>query len=512
MLRVQHLTKRYPGAKALDEVCFDLVAGEIHALCGENGAGKSTLIKVLSGELPFGSFEGSFQVAGKEARFGSVRDASAAGISAIPQELACIDQLTIAENICLGREPRKWGMWLDRRAAERRAAHMLEKFGLEFEPGTPMRSLGIGQKQLVEIVKALSRDSRILILDEPTAALAGHEVTVLLRLLRDLRARGVACVYVSHRLEEVFEIADRVTVLRDGRTVCTLAADQIDEPTVVRSMVGREIGELYPSRAQTRGETILRVDGLAVADDRGLPRLRDLSFELRAGEVLGIGGLMGAGRTELLMHLYGAAGRRTAGRVVLDGRELSGGDPRAVLRAGMALVSEDRRRYGIVAPESVGFNLSLSSIGSFARAGVVGRRSEEVANRRWFDAMGIRAGGLNAIAGRLSGGNQQKVVLGRALMTQPRVMLLDEPTRGIDIGAKLEIYALINRLAADGCGVILVSSELPELIGLSDRILMLHDGAVGGRFERIGATPESLMRAALGMRSTGGLTRTSMVR
>jgi D-xylose transport system ATP-binding protein len=499
ILGALHLTKRFAGVTALDDVSFELRAGEIHALCGENGAGKSTLIKVLAGIHPYGSYEGRITVAGAEARFRSIRDASAAGIAVIHQELACVDELSVADNVFLGSEPTRFGVWLDRRSALRRAAEAFARFGVPLDPAAPMGSLGVGQKQLVEIVKALTRESRILILDEPTAALAAHEVEVLLGILRDLRARGIACIYISHRLEEVFRIADRVTVLRDGATVCTLAGGEATEAAVVRHMVGRDITELYAREAPSPGATLLAVTDLAVEDEAGALRLEGLSFELRAGEVLGVGGLMGAGRSELLMHLYGAWGRRRAGQVTLAGRGLPAGEPRAALAAGLALVTEDRRRYGLLLEESVGFNLSLASLGALSRGGVIRGREEAARNRHWFETLRIRAAGLGAVVGRLSGGNQQKVVLGKMLMTEPRVVMLDEPTRGIDIGAKLEIYTLVNRLTAAGCAVLLVSSELPELIGMSDRILMLRGGRVGGRFERAEVTPEALLQAALGV-------------
>jgi D-xylose transport system ATP-binding protein len=498
ILRAQHLTKRFGGVTALREVEFELEAGEIHALCGENGAGKSTLIKVLSGVYPHGTYEGRLEVDGREARFRSIRDAAAAGIGVIHQELAFIDDMTVADNLFLGQELTRWGFWVDSAAAHRRAAAVLSTFGVPLDPGARMGDLGVGQKQLVEIVKALARDSRMLILDEPTAALAQHEVEVLLRILGELRARGIACIYISHRLSEVFRIADRVTVLRDGATVCTLPRADADEATVVRHMVGREITDLFARSAPAPGGCVLEVRDLAVAGLTGRGRLREVSFELRAGEVLGIGGLMGAGRTELLMHLFGVWGRRTAGSVTLMGRALPEGNARAALKCGLALVTEDRRRLGLFLEESVGFNLSLSAIGEMSRAGIIRGAQESARNTQWLASLQVKAAGLGAVVGRLSGGNQQKVVIGRSLMRAPRVVMLDEPTRGIDIGAKFEIYALINRLTAEGCAVLLVSSELPELIGMSDRILMLRDGTVGGTFERAQATPELLMQAALG--------------
>ncbi|MBL9132623.1 MAG: ATP-binding cassette domain-containing protein, partial [Verrucomicrobiaceae bacterium] len=369
---------------------------------------------------------------------------------------------------------------------------------VDLDPAARVSSLGVGQKQLVEIVKALAKDSRILILDEPTAALAEHEVRILLDILRDLRQRGIACIYISHKLDEVFSIADRITVLRDGSTITTLEAAQTDKAAIIRHMVGREITDLFPRRTKEPGETLLRVENLTVSDpDSEEPRLHDIQLELRAGEVLGIGGLMGAGRTELLMHLFGAWGRRRAGNVTLRGKPLPQGDPRRSIENGLVLASEDRRRYGLVLEHPIGFNLSLSSLGSITCGGFIRRHHEITRNQGIFNELRVKATGLEAVAGRLSGGNQQKVVLGKALLTEPQIILLDEPTRGIDVGAKLEIYEIINRLTAAGKAVLLVSSELPELIGMSDRILMLREGRVGGAFTRAEATQEKLMHAAM---------------
>jgi D-xylose transport system ATP-binding protein len=379
----------------------------------------------------------------------------------------------------------------------REAKALLDRFKVDLDPAAMVKDLGVGQKQLVEIVKALGKNSRILILDEPTAALAEHEVQVLLDILRDLRRRGIACVYISHKLEEVFAISDRITVLRDGKSITTMKASETSRTDVIAKMVGRELGELFPRRASKPGEVLVSVQGLTVRDESGQERLRDVSFDLRAGEVLGIGGLMGAGRTELLMHLYGAWGRRSAGVVKLGGNEMTAGDPARALRDGLALVSEDRRRYGLVLEEGISFNLSLSSLGEVTRGGLLSRSLETRRNRGMFDQLRVKATGLEAVVGRLSGGNQQKVVIGKALLTGPRVVMLDEPTRGIDVGAKIEIYELINQLTSEGKAVILVSSELPELIGMSDRILMLNEGRIGGEFTRAEATQEKLMQAAM---------------
>ncbi len=499
LLQAEHITKKFPGVVALSNVSFDLRAGEIHALCGENGAGKSTLIKLLSGIHPAGTYEGRFLVDGDEARFTSIADAGKAGIAVIYQELALVEEMTVAENIFLGREPRRLGVLVDWPRVYRDARALLARFKVDLDPAARVSDLGIGQKQLVEIVKALAKDSRILILDEPTAALAEHEVLILLEILRDLRARGMACIYISHKLDEVFSIADRVTVLRDGATISTKAAKQTDKGGVIRDMVGREIQDLFPRRSGQTGKVVLKVSDLAadMGAEHGL-MLRDISFELREGEVLGIGGLMGAGRTELLTHLFGAWGRRRAGSVALSGEEMLAASPSTSIKKGLVLVSEDRRRYGLVIENGVGFNLSLSSLDQFTRFGVVNRSREMKRSREFFESLHVKATGLDAVVGRLSGGNQQKVVLGKALMTGPKVVLLDEPTRGIDVGAKIEIYELINQLTAEGKAVILVSSELPELIGMSDRILMLHEGRIGGEFSRSEATQERLMEAAMG--------------
>ncbi len=498
VLRAQHLIKKFPGVTALSDVSFDLAEGEIHALCGENGAGKSTLIKLLSGIHPQGSYQGRIEVGGVEARFAGIADAARAGISVIYQELALVDEMTVAENIFLGCEPRRWGGWVDWPRMFQDARRLLERFQVDLDPAAQVGSLGVGQKQLVEIVKALGKNSKILILDEPTAALAEHERQVLLNILQDLRRRGIACIYISHKLEEVFAIADRITVLRDGRSLGTYATAQTTREAIIAHMVGRELGDLFPRRASPLGEVLLSVQGLSVVDEMGRQRLQDLSFDLRAGEVLGIGGLMGAGRTELLMHLHGAWGRRTQGTAHLEGKLLPPGSPTQTLAAGMALVSEDRRRYGLVLEEGIGFNLSLSSLGEITRFGFIDANLERQRNRSMFDQLKVKAPDLEARVGKLSGGNQQKVVIGKALLTHPKVVMLDEPTRGIDVGAKLEIYELINQLTAEGRAVILVSSELPELMGMSDRILMLNSGRLGGSFSREEATQEKLMQAALG--------------
>jgi D-xylose transport system ATP-binding protein len=500
------LTKRFPGVVALREVDFELQPGEIHAICGENGAGKSTLIKLLSGIHPAGSYEGELQVENQPVAFRSIRDAESAGIAVITQEFALVDELSVAENIFLGRAPRR-GPCVDWLEMHRRAGVLLAEFGLTFPPETPVRELGIGQKQLIEIIRAMDKRSRVLVLDEPTAALSEQEVAVLLEHLRRLRAHGTACIYISHKLDEVFALADRITVLRDGASIVTLPRANTTIAAVIRHMVGREITDLFPRRPAT-GPAVassatgarLTVRNLSVAPRAGeVPFLRNLSFEVHTGEVLGIGGLMGAGRTELLMHLFGAWGHRISGEVFLGGAALPQPTPRESIARGLVLASEDRRRYGLVLGQSIGFNLSLSNLRRCTRApGRIDHLAEFSRNQHLFDSMRIKAPGQSTAASSLSGGNQQKVVLGKALMTEPSVVLLDEPTRGIDVGAKLEVYNLINELTTAGKGVVLVSSELPELMGMSDRILMLAAGAIGGEFARGDFSQEKLLSAAMG--------------
>ena len=499
VLKAENIVKKFPGVVALKNVSFDLRAGEIHALCGENGAGKSTLIKLLSGIHAHGSYEGDFFVNGKPANFRSPADAERAGIAVIYQELALVNDMTVGENIFLGAEPRTRSGLIDWPNVHREARLLLQRFKVDLDPGTPVAKLGVGQKQLVEIVKALSKNSQILILDEPTAALAEHEILILLDILRDLRSRGIASIYISHKLDEVFAICDRLTVLRDGSSVITLDTRQTNKAEVIRHMVGREITDLFPRRAARPGAPVLEVENVSVTHPHsGRNCLFDISFSLRAGEVLGLGGLMGAGRTELLMHLFGVWGQRQSGTVRLQGRELRECKSDEIIQRGMVLVSEDRRRYGLILDEAIGFNLSLSSLRNLTSYRLLDQALEFERNNHFFQSLRVKAPTLEAPVSNLSGGNQQKVVVGRALMTEPLVIFLDEPTRGIDVGAKLEIYEIINRLTDAGKAVVLVSSELPELTGMSDRILMLHEGRVGGEFYRGEATPEKLLDAAMG--------------
>ncbi|HEX2585431.1 MAG TPA: sugar ABC transporter ATP-binding protein, partial [Steroidobacteraceae bacterium] len=410
ILEVVGLTKRFGSVTALNNVSFDLRAGEVHALCGENGAGKSTLIKCLSGIWPGGSYDGEIRVNGKVANFQGIRDTEHAGIAVIYQELALVREMTVAENIFLGAEPtNRWG-GIDWNKIYTDAHRLLKQYGLHLDPAARVGDLGIGEQQLIEIVKALAKDTKILLLDEPTAALTETEVEVLLKIIRDLRTRGVTCVYISHKLDEVFAISDRITVLRDGTSISTKDATATSKGEVIQNMVGRKIEDLFPRRSGETKDILLKVSGLSIKDEvEDRIRLDNISFEVRAGEVLGIGGLMGAGRTELIMHLFGAYGERASGEVQLKGKPMPPCTPSQAIAGGMMLVSEDRKRYGLVLDKEIGFNQSLASLSSLKKGIFVDQLKES--NRNWdlFKALRIKAQGLETIVGTLSGGNQQKV-------------------------------------------------------------------------------------------------------
>jgi D-xylose transport system ATP-binding protein len=513
LLSMHGISKTFPGVRALDDVDFDLQTGEIHALVGENGAGKSTLLRVLGGAHPAGSFDGRFTVDGRPARFRSVRDAEAAGIAVVYQELSVVGPLSVAENIALGREPSRFGV-IDRESVRNVAARAAEALHVTFDLEAPVERLGVGRQQLVEIAKALARDARILVLDEPTAALTDADVDSLFEVLRRLRARGIGIIYVSHRLAEVFGLADRVTVLRDGKSVASEAIERLNEGTVVSMMVGRTVDMLYPPAGRPSGQVVLAVDGLSVEDPHawqpspvwptarptGTSRylVRDVSLRVHAGEVVGIGGLIGAGRTELLLALVGAVPGRRIGTISIDGAVARIESPADALRNGVVLLTEDRARLGLYPDRSVIENLTLAALGRIAGRFVTSPARERDCAVRTLGDLRVKVSNPSAPAGTLSGGNQQKVLLGRALLTTPKVLLLDEPTRGVDIGAREEIYTHIDRLARAGLGIVVVSSDLSELIGLSDRVLVLREGNLVAEFDRLSVSPERVMSAAAG--------------
>jgi len=496
---MREITKSFPGVKALDGVTFDLSSGEIHALVGENGAGKSTLIKILAGVYPHPEYGGEIVLDGAERHFANVRDSEQAGIAVIYQEMSLVQDLSVAENIFLGRAPRRVGI-INWEELFSRAQKLLDELHLQIDPRTPVINLGIGQQQLVEIAKALSQDARILVLDEPTAALTDAEVETLFGILQSLRARGVAMIYISHKLDEVFSIGDRITVLRDGKTIDTNATSDLDEPRVIAQMVGREVDQIFPEAKHERGQTVFEARSVTVEDPSvpGKLLVNDVGFVVRKGEVLGIAGLMGSGRTELLMAIFGAHDGRKSGEILVDGNRISIDSPGDAIKQGIGFVTEDRKRYGLILDQTILKNMTLAGLRKLSGRFITNESAEAAAGERAAGELRIKAPSVFTVAGTLSGGNQQKVVLAKWLLTNPRVLFLDEPTRGIDVGAKQEIYAQINRLAESGLAIVLISSELPEVLGLSDRIIVLHEGRVTGEFTRAEATPEAVMSCATG--------------
>jgi len=498
-LEMRNITKSFPGVRALDGVTFDLYQHEIHALVGENGAGKSTLMKILGGVYPHPHYGGEILLEGQEQRFSGVRDAAKTGIAVIYQELSLVKELSIGENIFLGREPRSFGVirWEE---LYRRAAQLLGELNLHIDPRTPIRNLGIGQQQLVEIGKALSQNARILVLDEPTAALTDTEVETLFGILNTLRERGVGLIYISHKLNEVLRMSDRVTVLRDGRTVGTSATLDLSEAELIKRMVGREVGDIFPVMDHAQGEVVFEANNISV-EDPNVPRkmlVDDVSFSVRRGEVLGIAGLMGAGRSDLLMAVFGAHGGRVTGDIKIDGKKVRISNPAEAIKHGIGFVTEDRKRFGLLLEQTILNNMTLAGLLRISGRFVTSVDAEAAAGERAMKELRVKANSIFTIAGTLSGGNQQKVVLAKWLLTNPRVLFLDEPTRGIDVGAKQEIYAQINELARRGLAIVLVSSELPEVLGLADRVLVLHEGQLTGEFTRSAATPEGVMACATG--------------
>jgi D-xylose transport system ATP-binding protein len=499
LLEMKSITKTFPGVRALDGVSFDLKEGEVHALVGENGAGKSTLIKILAGVYPHPEYGGEIILDGAERRFANVRDSEKAGVAVIYQELSLVKDMSVAENIFLGREPRRFGI-INWEILYSRAQKLLDDLHLAINPLIPVRNLGIGQQQLIEIAKALSQDARIVVLDEPTAALTDAEVDTLFAILNKLRARGVAMIYISHKLDEVFRISDRVTVLRDGRTIGTDATQDMDESRVIAKMVGREVGQIFPESKHERGDVVFEARNVTVEDPAvpGKLLVDRVGFTARKAEVLGIAGLMGSGRSELLMAIFGAHAGRKSGEIFVDRKPVQINQPSDAIKQGIGFVTEDRKRYGLILDQTILKNMTLAGLRKLSGRFVTNDDAEAVAGERSARDLHIKANSVFTIAGTLSGGNQQKVVLAKWLLTNPRVLFLDEPTRGIDVGAKQEIYAQINRLAESGLAIVLVSSELPEILGLSDRVIVLHEGRVTGEFTRSEATPEAVMSCATG--------------
>jgi putative multiple sugar transport system ATP-binding protein len=496
ILSMRGITKTFPGVKALQDVSLDVNRGEVHAICGENGAGKSTLMKVLSGVYPHSSFDGEILFEGEPCHFSSISDSEKRGIVIIHQELALSPYLSIAENIYLGNEQASRG-WVDWQKTNLEASKLLARVGLSENPATPIQHITVGKQQLVEIAKALSKQVKLLILDEPTAALNDEDSGHLLDLILHLKGQGVTSIIISHKLNEIRRVADAVTIIRDGKTIETLRlADGITQERIIRGMVGRDLESLYPDRDPTIGEEVLRIEDWSVQHPQDPSRMvvQNATITVRKGEVVGLAGLMGAGRTELAMSVFGRTyGQATSGRVLKYGREINTSTVPQAIENGLAYATEDRKHYGLNLIEDIQRNVSMAGLRKLVKRGWVDRNQETLVAEGYRKSMNIKAPSVAAVVGKLSGGNQQKVVLSKWMFSDPEVLILDEPTRGIDVGAKYEIYSIIAKLAAEGKAIIVISSELPELLGICDRIYTLAAGRVTGEVPIEQATQETLM-------------------
>jgi len=504
ILDVKHVTKKFPGVTALSDVSLQVRRGEIHGLCGENGAGKSTLMKILAGVYPWGSYEGEVLYDGQELKLEtrSIRQAIEEGIAIVYQELTLVPDMTVGENVYLGKEPVELGSinW-DKVYADTR--QVLNKYHLDIHPQAVVKQLGVGKMQMTEIAKALAENAKVLILDEPTSALTAAEIDKLMEILRTLKEHGVTCIYVTHKLEEFFKIADTVTVLRDGKVVTTQPAANLNLEKLVGYMVGREMKERFPEGHRQPGEVIFEVENLHALDpdQASVEVLKGVSFSLRKGEILGIAGLMGSGRTELVTTLFGEYGKVTQGTVKLEGREITVKSSRHAMHRGISLVPEDRKRYGLVLIQSILKNISLPNLDQFASWLRIDGHAELNASLQFAKSLAIKAPNLFIPCDMLSGGNQQKVVISKWLMSKPKVLIMDDPTRGIDVGAKYEIYKLMNDLAEQGISIIMISSELEEVLGMSDRVMVMCEGRSTTTLTIAEATQEKIMALATGVTS-----------
>ncbi len=486
LLEMRGISKVFPGVRALDNVSLSVQPGEIHAICGENGAGKSTLMKVLSGVYPFGSYEGDIIYDGETLACRNIRDSEARGIIIIHQELALVPLLSIAENLFLGNEVAKNGV-INWGEAYQRTEGLLKKVGLNELPTTKVEKLGVGKQQLIEIAKALAKDVRLLILDEPTAALQENDSQKLLDLMLELKAQGVTQIIISHKLNEISRVADRITVIRDGASVSTMDKHEITEDRIIRDMVGRDMAHRYPERTPNPGPVLMEVKGWNVWHPEQAERqiIKDVSFNVKKGEIVGIAGLMGTGRTELAMSIFGKSyGQGHKGSIKMHGAEVDVSTVPKAVKAGIAYVTEDRKGLGLVLEEPIVKNITLANLAGVAMRGVLDKRRETRVAEGYRKQLAIRTPGVQQKVVNLSGGNQQKVVLSKWLFTEPEVLILDEPTRGIDVGAKFEIYTIMKELAEQGRSIVMISSEMPELLGMCDRIYVMNEGRIVGELDR----------------------------
>ena len=499
LLEMRGISKVFPGVRALDNVNLTVEAGEIHAICGENGAGKSTLMKVLSGVYPHGSYEGEIVYDGATLACRNIRDSEGKGIIIIHQELALVPLLSIAENLFLGNEIAKGGVinWPE---AYQKTESLLKKVGLNEPPATKVEKLGVGKQQLIEIAKALAKDVRLLILDEPTAALQENDSQKLLDLMLELQTQGVTQIIISHKLNEISRVADRITIIRDGATVSTLKADEISEERIIRDMVGRDMAHRYPDREPKIGEVLMEVKDWSVwhPEQKQRQMIKGAAFNVRRGEIVGIAGLMGAGRTELAMSIFGQSyGRDISGSVTMGGKAADTSTVARAIDAGLAYVTEDRKSLGLILEEPIVRNITLANLFGVSKNGVLNHLREQKVAEDYRRVLAIRTPSVFQKAVNLSGGNQQKVVLSKWLFADPQVLILDEPTRGIDVGAKFEIYGIMNDLAAQGRGVVMISSEMPELLGMCDRIYVMNEGRIVGELSKAEASQEKIMALIL---------------
>jgi len=502
ILQMDQITKDFPGVRALEDVNLNVRRGEIHALVGENGAGKSTLIKVLSGVYPAGTFEGTIYINGEQMNFSGIKDSEAAGVAVIYQELALVKQMNVAENIFLGNEI-TGGAAIDWAQSYSRAEELLAEVHLNINPQTKIVNLGIGAQQLIEIAKALAKNTQILVLDEPTAALNESESANLLSIIRKLKERGVTCVYISHKLEEVLDIADTITVLRDGKTVKTQVVEtgpKMTEGQIIALMVGRTLTQRFPRKEHHAAEVLMEVSNWTVySPDLPDKKIIDnVTFQVRKGEILGLAGLMGAGRTELATSLFGVFGEHISGEMKIGGYPVSIHGPEQAIQKGLGYVTEDRKSKGLVLGMNIVENSTLASHFRLSKGILINKLEEILLTTKYVNQLQVKFSSLEQKVESLSGGNQQKVILAKWLMTQPTVLILDEPTRGIDVGAKFEIYNIMNELVDQGVGIVMISSELPEILGMSDRILVMHEGRFNGELAWENADQEKIMHMATG--------------
>lgn len=499
ILDIQDVTKEFPGVVALNDVSIQIKRGEIHGLCGENGAGKSTLMKILSGVYPYGTYSGNVMYNGKELKLenSAIRQASDLGIAIVHQELTLVPSMTVGENVYLGKEPTDKGT-IDWNKIYADTSGILKRYNLGVSARAVIQDLGVGKMQMVEIAKALSENAQVLILDEPTSALTEAEIDKLMSILEILKAHGVTCIYITHKLNEFFRITDNVTVLRDGEKVITLPTPELTEERLVNYMVGRQMKERFPKGHRQPGEVMFQVKDLHAVDPNNPDRsvINGASFDLRRGEILGIAGLMGSGRTELVTTIFGEYGKVTEGEVTLEGKSLKIDSARDAIKHGISLVPEDRKKQGLVLIKSILENISLPNLNQFAGFFSLDKDAELDASMKQAKNLSIKAPNLQAYCSSLSGGNQQKVVIAKWLMSRPKILIMDDPTRGVDVGAKYEIYKLMNELAEQGVSIIMISSELEEVLGMSDSIMVMHEGRSNGTLNVADATQEKIMAMA----------------